>query len=372
MKWSKYNILFASEKGLYLLYNSYTNNFMEISKDEFLILDKCRQGDFSLLDEDYVKFLSDEKILVDDDNHIYNLIKLQRTLARYDTSFLALTIAPTLNCNFKCVYCYEENVQCQASMTEKTMSNVFDFVKSFRNISGLRVTWYGGEPLLKFNVIEKLTDKFLNLFNHYEASMITNGYCLNESVVLKLKNLHISKLQITIDGLREVHNKRRLHKVKNDSFDKIISNLDYLFSQYKDVYVAFRINIDKNNQFEYERIYNFLNDKYGKYNIAIYPGYVTDEYSKVKKSSCMNCHEKVSFLASCFRKDNRQVSIYPKSEFGECGARHINSFVIGPEGELYKCWNDIGVKDKSFGFVDKYKGVRSKQSKIFNGSRSFV
>ena len=37
--------------------------------------------------------------------------------------------------------------------------------------------------------------------------------------------------------------------------------------------------------------------------------------------------------------------------FGECSARHITSFVIGPEGELYKCWNDIGIKEKTIGTV---------------------
>lgn len=48
------------------------------------------------------------------------------------------------------------------------------------------------------------------------------------------------------------------------------------------------------------------------------------------------------------------MQMYPKTSFGECCARHISSFVIGPNGELYKCWNDIGIKDKEIGHLNSF------------------
>lgn len=36
---------------------------------------------------------------------------------------------------------------------------------------------------------------------------------------------------------------------------------------------------------------------------------------------------------------------------GACAVRNPNSFVIGPLGELYKCWNDVGRTDKIIGDI---------------------
>ncbi len=43
--------------------------------------------------------------------------------------------------------------------------------------------------------------------------------------------------------------------------------------------------------------------------------------------------------------------LYPRSERNECAIRNRNSIVIGPEGELYKCWNDVGDTSKVFGHL---------------------
>ena len=41
------------------------------------------------------------------------------------------------------------------------------------------------------------------------------------------------------------------------------------------------------------------------------------------------------------------------SNYGVCGAISLNSFVIGPDGALYKCWNDIGYSERSIGNLEK-------------------
>ena len=44
--------------------------------------------------------------------------------------------------------------------------------------------------------------------------------------------------------------------------------------------------------------------------------------------------------------------VFPRSERYECAIRNKNALVIGPEGELYKCWNDVGNKSKVIGNID--------------------
>ena len=46
-------------------------------------------------------------------------------------------------------------------------------------------------------------------------------------------------------------------------------------------------------------------------------------------------------------------SIIQSSSYGVCGAISLNSFVIGPDGALYKCWNDIGYSERSIGNLEK-------------------
>ncbi len=94
----------------------------------------------------------------------------------------------------------------------------------------------------------------------------------------------------------------------------------------------------------------FLNEKFQGQKLHVHPGYVTDAFSVEKNQNCMSSCDKINFLLK-LREDNVPVQIYPRSEYGECTARHINSFVIGPKGELYKCWNDIGIAENTTGSI---------------------
>lgn len=55
----------------------------------------------------------------------------------------------------------------------------------------------------------------------YQADRITNGYLLTEKVVAMLPSLSISSLQITIDGMKAVHDSRRCLKLGAPTFDRI-------------------------------------------------------------------------------------------------------------------------------------------------------
>lgn len=351
MYWSKYNIVLESPCGRFI-YNTYTNNLMKMDASLMSCIDKIKDGDFSYLSEEEILTLKNNKILVEDDINIYRSIKLQRSISRLDTSYLTLTIAPTTACNFKCVYCYESGITpLSASVQSNLLEDTVSFVKLFKNTKYLRVTWYGGEPLLQFEYIEKLSHRLMELFDNYQAHMVTNAYLLDRTKSQKLKELKISAIQVTIDGLEEVHNIRRPHKYNNDSFQRIIHNLDDLFSIYPEIRVGFRINIDKSNKSEYPRIYGYLKERYGEYNINIHPGYVTDDFSSEPNNCCLEMDEVNKFVLDQYDNHNIPISLYPRPLFGECSARHITSFVIGPQGELYKCWNDIGINEKSIGTV---------------------
>ena len=135
-------------------------------------------------------------------------------------------------------------------MDEKVEKEIVDLLlKNSKTINNFSVTWYGGEPLLAMDVIERLSKEFIEICDkneiYYSASIITNGYLLTPAIAKKLIDLKIEFMQITIDGSKETHDKRRILANGKGTFDKIISNLKECSLNMPNT--ALRINTDKKN-----------------------------------------------------------------------------------------------------------------------------
>ena len=111
---------------------------------------------------------------------------------------LAVTIMPTDSCNFNCFYCFQDKKSIH--MSGDTANALVNFIDS--NLSGvktLKVTWFGGEPLLALNLIQSLSDSLLQLAKRhscdYEAFIITNGYLLTDSSIKILRQCQIRSVQ---------------------------------------------------------------------------------------------------------------------------------------------------------------------------------
>ena len=98
-------------------------------------------------------------------------------------------------------------------------------------------------------------------------------------------------------------------------------------------------------------------------NVIVYPAFVKDFRSISSelpydnfavngcRDVCLTSSEKLIFFEELRRKYGLKVNFKPLFTVGGCGATILNYFVVGPEGELYKCWNDIGDKDSIVGNV---------------------
>jgi uncharacterized protein len=330
------------------------NAFVELTKEQYFALQDINNNTKIVehLESNFLNQLLENSIVVENDLDDYYKIKFQRLHARFDDSYLGLTIAPTLACNFRCAYCYQGDDHPNVDMSNETEKKLIEFIKKFDNVTRISVTWYGGEPLLKIDKIKSLTQQIKSINVNYSAVLVTNGYLMTKRVADELDSLNINSLQITIDGMEETHNKKRPHVTGKDSFQRIIHNMEYFFSKYDDKNITVRVNVDSSNENEFYLIYKYLTNKFSNKNLSIYPGYVTD-YSENSCNS-MNClfdrEMKSKFMLEQFEKNGiHALDFFPKVSLGECCARHINSFVIDPQGEIYKCWNDIGVKGREIG-----------------------
>ena len=348
MIWSRYNILFERE-GIYLFYNSLSNAFAELSKETFYLLADCKAGEiFSTEDETLMSNLKRMRAVVDDDVEEFLKVKYHVMTRRFDNHFLSLTINPTLGCNFACPYCFEGEHN-NIFMTDEVEDGIIDFVKRKTDAKRIDVTWFGGEPLLAFQRIVSLTRKMQSLGLAYSAGMITNGYLLNESVISQLKLLDIKKIQITVDGLQEEHDKRRFLKGGYPTFERIVENIDLLNKLVPDIHVNIRVNIDNSNMDDFIYVFDFFYQKHYA-NINVTPAFVEDQAGD--NSCAFNSREKFTFLVNLFRKHGMEFkNFYPSYKFSECSIRNSNVAVIGPKGEIYKCCNDVGKQDRIVGDI---------------------
>jgi len=358
MKWSKYNYLFE-ENGLYYIYSSLSNSFAEVDiKTYRLFKSFSSKPDFNdcSLNSNDISILKKAKILVDDDREELLRIRYNTLYNRFDKSFLGLTINPTLDCNFNCPYCFEGNNKRSVYMDDVVEGNVIEFIQNKSNsVEGISITWFGGEPLLAFDKMVSITNKVKKLNKPYGAKLITNGYLISIEKAKLFNELSIHTVQVTIDGLKETHNKKRMLIDGTETFDVIIENILVLL-EYTSCYIVVRVNIDEDNKHEYIKVCNFFSKNFEKKyfsRISVVPGFIDDDNS-CNTDTCLLDREKRSvFLMEIYEKYGvfEFTDFYPSNNRYECAARNINNFTIGPRGELYKCWNDVGDETKIVGIL---------------------
>lgn len=160
-----------------------------------------------------------------------------------------LVLNPTLECNFRCWYCYEDHVA--GKMSEETMDKIKKHVRLMikeERISGLFLDWFGGEPLLYFDeIIVPLSEQLRDIMAEYDLSFFTqattNGSLITEERAKKMNELGMKHFQITLDGDEKRHNRIR-NMNGAPSYKQILQGIYYLCENIPDVNITLRINYD--------------------------------------------------------------------------------------------------------------------------------
>ena len=141
---------------------------------------------------------------------------------------LRLDILPTEECNFRCVYCYE-NFKIK-KMDDKVIEGIKNLILArSKTLKNLEINWFGGEPMLAYDVIKDIMEysKYLSIRYNFKltSSMTTNGSLLTIKKFKELYELYVRWFQISFDGDKDNHNKFRITREKTDTFDIIYNNI---------------------------------------------------------------------------------------------------------------------------------------------------
>ena len=146
---------------------------------------------------------------------------------------LCLHIAHT--CNLNCSYCFASQGKYhgeRAVMSYEVGKRALDFlIENSGTRRNLEVDFFGGEPLLNFDVVKRLVayarevEKKHN--KNFRFTLTTNGMLIDDDVI-DFANRECSNVVLSLDGRREIHDKFRVDYAGNGSFDKIVPKFQKL------------------------------------------------------------------------------------------------------------------------------------------------
>ena len=363
MKLSRYNILRNYDDAT-IFFNAETCALAVVDENFLRAVDAVKNDSFDEknFDAQLIADMKSSGCLVEDGVDELERLEFYRNLAKYDMTNFGLTIAPTLDCNFRCKYCYETHPK--GKMSAETQEALIKFVEGrIERAKVFSVTWYGGEPLLDKEIIYTLSEKFLELCKKfsidYNAFIITNASLMTDSDVEQFKKYKISGAQITIDGVKEIHDARRRSVSNESTFDRLIDRVNLLLNN--DLMVIVRINIDKENIARVEELLDVLAeriDKRAKLKIGFGKVAAYNDICKSIESDCYNNVQFADIMLPLYEKVSargftmNKMAAYPAPRVNFCCADYVNAFVVDSRGELYRCWNHVGNLKYSSGNVN--------------------
>lgn len=278
----------------------------------------------------------------------------------------AYTILPTLGCNARCVYCYEEGMK-PVTMTPETVQQTIRFILNTRQREGVHLRWFGGEPLLGEKTIDCVCEAMREAEIPYRSSMVSNASLITPDIISKMTTVwKLNRIQVSMDGAEEDYIPRKNYPTYRGYYCSVLENVSAMSKA--GIAVTIRCNVDEEN---WARIPQFMDDlkenishkeKVSVYFSPLYSVRISDRDAAVCETvrRARSMIEEAGFHAAPFMEP------YFNFRVTHCMADE-GSVVIAPDGKLYPCehcppescfgdiWNGVTdeVARKEFCRVDK-------------------
>lgn len=228
--------------GKYYVYDTYNNQIINITKKQFeeiTCLENCGISKYREMHKNTAEY-NDVILLLNKGYFQSNFIHY---VCHPYTDYVDLLIRRNVNeiviqvtqdCNFKCRYCLfarennidrcHEKINMPWEIAKKSLDILYSHSADADIIS---ISFYGGEPLLNFELIKQVVAYADNIFQtkkiHY--SMTINGSLLSQDIIEYLIEHEIS-VGISLDGPRNIQNKhRKFYNTGSDTFDIVYNNI---------------------------------------------------------------------------------------------------------------------------------------------------
>lgn len=335
-----YYTYFAPTKQGFIGYNTVGNSFVYLRREIYVNYYKSDQFVEleNLFPVQYQQLIESGFLIDDDVNEFENLQKEYENQAKGSTDY-ELTLLPTLDSNLRCWYCYEKHI-IGSRMSETVRDLILQHVSNVLDNSSihvLKVTMYGGEPLLYFKEeLYPLLKQIKQIAENREKSVsfffVTNAVCIDDASIPLLKELN-SNFQISIDGYKEKHDKVKfIPGSRRGTYDQVIETIYKLTEQIENVYINLRLNYDDETLLNMEQLVKDLltvdRRKIGIHLERVWQTSGSLNPNNVQLKNVINLLLLNKFNVSYMNLFRKKLSCHSSME---------NQSVISYDGKVYKC-----------------------------------
>ncbi len=288
---------------------------------------------------------------------------------------LCLHIAHT--CNLNCSYCFASQGNYHGErgvMSFEVGKRALDFlVENSGTRRNLEVDFFGGEPLLNFEVVKQLVEYARSIEKKYNKNfrftLTTNGVLIDDDVI-DFANREMSNVVLSLDGRKSVHDRFRVDYSGNGSWDKIVPKFKKLVEKrgHKNYYM--RGTFTHHNPDFLEDIKTMLDLGFTELSMepVVCPSGDPSELTEEDLPVVLSQYEELAELMLEKDKENKPFTFYHYMidlEGGPCIYKRISGcgsgteyMAVTPWGDLYPCHQFVG--DDKFKLGDVFNGVSNK------------
>lgn len=274
------------------------------------------------------------------------------------------------DCNLACKYCFAEEGEYhgrRALMSLEVGKKALDFlIENSGNRRNLEVDFFGGEPLMNWDVVKELVrygrSKEKEYDKNFRFTLTTNGVLLDDEV-MGFVNKEMSNVVMSLDGRKEINDKMRPFRNGKGSYDLIVPKFQKLAESRNQTNYYIRGTFTRNNL-------DFSNDvieyaDLGFKQMSIEPVVadpdepyalreediprILEEYDKLAVEYIKRYKENRGFNFFHFMIDLKQGPCVLKRMAG-CGSG-TEYLAVTPWGDLYPCHQFVGQEEFLLGNV---------------------
>ena len=290
------------------------------------------------------------------------------------TEIKALCLHVAHTCNLNCEYCFASQGKYhgeRALMSYEVGKHALDFlIENSGNRHNLEVDFFGGEPLMNFEVVKKLVEyarKQEKIYNkNFRFTLTTNGLLINDEII-DFVNKEMSNVVLSLDGRKEVHDHLRKTITGEGSYDIIIPKFKKLVEARKGKNYYIRGTFTHNNvdflkdilhmadlgfkELSMEPVVCAPNEPYAltEQDLPI----IKEQYELLAKEMIKRDSENNGFTFYHYMLDlTHGPCIYKRISGCGSGTEYL---AVTPWGDLYPCHQFVG--DEKFKLGDIYNGI---------------
>ena len=284
----------------------------------------------------------------------------------------ALCLHIAHDCNLACRYCFAEEGEYKgrrALMSAEVGKKALDFlVENSGNRRNLEVDFFGGEPLMNFDVVKEIVAYGRSLEETHDKkfrfTLTTNGVLLNDDI-MEFANKEMDNVVLSLDGRKEVNDKMRPFRNGKGSYDLIVPKFQKLAESRNQEKYYIRGTFTRNNLDFSNDVLHFADLGFEQISIEPVVGEDTDPYA-IRKEDLPKIFEEYDKLAKIMVERERSGRGFTFFHFmidlegGPCVSKRLSGcgsgteyLAVTPWGDLYPCHQFVGQEEFLMGNVDE-------------------